>query len=346
MNVIVMIPSLNPGDMLLQVVESIRAQGFSRILIINDGSNEEHLRVFKRLEESGCAVIHHAVNLGKGRALKTGFNHVMKYMADACGVVTCDADGQHEPADIKAVAQAMLDNPGKVVLGARKFFEANVPLPNLMGNTITRLAFLLLTGLSYGDTQCGLRAFPLSVLPDMMKVEGERFEYENVMLLAFRKNRQDYIEVPMRAAYETVEHGKISHFNRLLDPIRIYRKIFGFAAAPAFSGLLASAAYMIAEPYLRQDWIVPTAALCAAAGMLLLWLLSPARAVRALAETLCITALTAGLMWLLLLVPGIMPLGAWWLTALLCAPIAYNLWLIAKYGKRPIRNKVDADKNI
>jgi glycosyltransferase involved in cell wall biosynthesis len=340
MNVIVMIPSLNPGEMLEKVVENIRAQGFSRFLIVNDGSDAGHMPVFDRLEKAGCAVVHHAMNLGKGRALKTGFNHAMKYMADAAGVVTCDADGQHDPEAIKAVAQTMLGNPGKIVLGVRKFFEAKVPLPNLFGNTITRLAFLLLTGLAYGDTQCGLRAFPISALPRMMEVAGERFDYENVMLLDFRKNRQDYIEVPMRASYETVQDGKISHFNRLLDPIRIYRKIFGFAAAPIFSGVAASVAYMLAVPWFSPGWAVPAAALCALGGMLTLWLLSALRPLRALAAAVAAVALEVDLLWLLLLVPGLSPAGAWWLSALVCGPIVYNIWLFAKYGKRPVRIKL------
>lgn len=342
MNVIVMIPSLNPDEMLLSVVKNIRAAGFERFLIVNDGSRQECLRVFDELERSGCTVVHHAVNLGKGRALKTGFNYAMKYMADAAGVVTCDADGQHEPSAIMAVTRTMLDNPGKVVLGVRKFFEAKVPLANLIGNTLTRLAFVLLTGLSYGDTQCGLRAFPMSVLPEMMKVDGERFDYENVMLLAFRKSRQDYIEVPMRAVYETVDQGKKSHFNKLLDPIRIYKKLLGFASVPIFCGLLASILFMMLAPYVSQSWAVPAAGLSALAGLLALWLLSPARhAAASAAMAVGISALCTGFLWLLHGVLGIPPIGAWWLAAVVIGPLSYALWLAARYGKRPKRTKMD-----
>lgn len=341
MNVIIMIPSLNPDSMLLDVVENIKKEGFSRFLIINDGSKAECLPIFDALEESGCTVIHHAVNLGKGRALKTGFNHALKYMGDAAGVVTCDADGQHEPSAIKNVVQTMLANPDKVILGVRKFFEAKVPIANLFGNTITRLAFVLLTGLSFGDTQCGLRAFPMSSLPGMMAVAGERFEYENVMLLSFRENKQDYIETPMRADYEVVQGGKKSHFNKLLDPIRIYKKLLGFAAVPIFCGMLASVIFMIAAPYLAPSWVVPAAGLSALAGLLALWLLSPARHPAASAAmAVGISAICAGLVWLLASVCGFTPIGAWWLMAIPVGPQAYSLWLAARYGKRPKRTKI------
>lgn len=342
MNVVIMIPSLNPDSMLLHVVESIRKEGFTRFLIINDGSKADCLPVFDELEKSGCTVIHHAVNLGKGRALKSGFNHVMKYMADAAGVITCDADGQHEPSAIRHVTETMLANPGKVVLGVRKFFEAKVPALNLFGNTVTRLAFLLLTGLSFGDTQCGLRAFPMKVLPDMMDVIGERFDYENVMLLDFRKKHIEYAEVPMRAVYETVQHGKISHFNKLLDPIRIYKKLLGFAAVPIFCGFLASALFMILAPYqVGTVAVTLVAGLTALAGLLALWLLSPARrAFASAAMAIGISALCAGLVWLLHGMLGLPPIGAWWLMAVPVGPLAYSLWLHARHGRKPTRTKL------
>ncbi len=341
MNVVIMIPSLNPDQMLLHVVESIRNEGFERFLIINDGSKPDCLAVFDELERCGCTVIHHAINLGKGRALKTGFNYTLKYMADAAGVITCDADGQHEPSAIRMVAETMLSHPNHVVLGVRKFFEAKVPALNLFGNTITRLAFVLLTGLAFGDTQCGLRAFPMKTLPALMETVGERFEYENVMLLDFRTKHINYIEVPMRAVYETVQHGKISHFNKLLDPIRIYKKLLGFAVSPIVCGLLASVLFMILVPYASGvsavTWIAGVSALV---GLLALWLVSPSRRAAVPAVmAIGFTALCAGLVWLLHGLLGLPPIGAWWLMAIPVGPLAYASWLHARYGRKPTRIK-------
>ncbi len=342
MNVVIMIPSLNPDEMLLRVVDSIRKEGFKRFLIVNDGSKPDCLPIFDELERSGCIVIHHAVNLGKGRALKTGFNHAMKYLADAAGVITCDADGQHEPSAIRNVAETLLAHPDHVVLGVRKFFEAKVPVLNLFGNTITRLAFALLTGLGFGDTQCGLRAFPMQALPAFMETMGERFEFENVMLLDLRTKHINYIEVPMRAVYETVQNGKLSHFNKLLDPIRIYKKLLGFAAAPIVCGLLASALFMILVPYATDvNAVTWTAGVSAVAGLLLLWLAAPARrAAVSAAMTIGITALCTGLVWLLHSVLGLPPIGAWWLMAVPVGPLAYSIWLHARFGRKPTRLKM------
>ena len=341
MNVVVMIPSLNPSRLLLSVVEAIRAEGFQRFLIIDDGSSPKYREIFDELEEQGCTVIRHAVNLGKGRALKTGFNHVMAYMPGVDGVVTCDSDGQHEPQAIRSVAEAMINNPGHIVLGVRKFFEAKVPLTNLFGNTVTRAAFALLTGLSFGDTQCGLRAFPADSLKIMMRVAGERFEYENVMLLDFRRFRLDYTEVPIRAVYETVQQGKLSHFNKLVDPIRIYRKLLGFAVAPIVCGSIASVAFMLAAPALTGVWVPAAAGLAALLGLIILALASPARRAAASATmALAVSALCAGLVWVLTAFAGFPAIGAWWLMAVPVGPLAYALWLRTRYGKKPKRVKV------
>jgi len=56
-------------------------------------------------------LVHHAVNLGKGAALKTGMNYALVHFPNCCGVVTADADGQHHPEDIVRVAQRLRSIP-------------------------------------------------------------------------------------------------------------------------------------------------------------------------------------------------------------------------------------------
>ena len=164
-------------------------------------------------------MIYHAVNLGKGRALKTGFNHALNKYRDLLGVVACDADGQHPAETVKKAAGAMREHPDKLILGTRRFFKGkNVPISNLMGNMITIFIFKILTGLSFLDTQCGLRAFPKSVMQKLIKTPGERFEYENIMLLDLRTQRISYCEIPMDAIYFE-EEKHTSHFNKLKDSL-------------------------------------------------------------------------------------------------------------------------------
>ena len=104
-------------------------------------------------------LLRHAVNLGKGAALKTAFNYVLCAMPDAAGVVTADADGQHAPEDIARVAEALAAQPDALVLGARAF-GADVPLRSRFGNIVTRGIMHALLGRKLADTQTGLRGIP------------------------------------------------------------------------------------------------------------------------------------------------------------------------------------------
>ena len=72
MKISVIIPSLNPDDKLTEVVKGLLAEGFNDIIIVNDGSDENHMEPFKEASKhSEVTVLTHSVNCGKGRALKT-----------------------------------------------------------------------------------------------------------------------------------------------------------------------------------------------------------------------------------------------------------------------------------
>ena len=127
-------------------------------------------------------------NRGKGHALKTGFEYILNNTNESIGVVTADADGQHLVKDILSIAAEVYNQKDKIVLGERKFV-GKVPLRSKVGNTATRGIFTLVSGQKILDTQTGLRGFPIKLLPWLLSVEGERFEYEMNMLLEAGKIR-------------------------------------------------------------------------------------------------------------------------------------------------------------
>src|ERR1043165_6930253 len=87
-----LIPAFNPGSTLLATVDDLAGLGFRDFVVVNDGSQAESECIFDRLAaREGCVVLRHAVNLGKGRALKTGLNHFLLHFPDRRGVVTVDA---------------------------------------------------------------------------------------------------------------------------------------------------------------------------------------------------------------------------------------------------------------
>ena len=186
-NVSVVLPSLDPDEKLLAVIDGLLEYGFTDIILINDGSKPENMHYFETAAtHPEVHLLHHPVNRGKGAALKTAFAWFLENRPEGAGVVTVDGDNQHHPADTKACAVHMLET-GNIVLGVRDFSLPEVPSRSRFGNRTTSLIFKMFVGMTISDTQTGLRAFPRAQVEQMLAVTGERFEYETNMLLQMKK---------------------------------------------------------------------------------------------------------------------------------------------------------------
>lgn len=229
----VAIPSLNPDGKLVSLVEGLVSAGFENILIINDGSAPSYDGFYQKAEELGAVVIRHAVNLGKGRAMKTAFNYLLNQNGEDALAVFADSDGQHTPKDILAAADLLKENPDKLVMGCRRFDDKKIPLRSRFGNIMTRNVFKILCGVSVSDTQTGLRGLSGSLMKKFIATKGERFEFEMNMLIDSREKEVEILETPIETIY--IEENKTSHFNPIRDSLRIYSVFAKFI----FSSLLS-----------------------------------------------------------------------------------------------------------
>lgn len=117
------------------------------------------------LKHSGgpeCEILVHAVNLGKGRALKDAFNYYLNYFStEYRGVITADSDGQHTVEDILKLDHLLGQYPDSLILGSRDFSLRSVPLKSRFGSKLTRVVMKILIGGGISDTQTGLSQIPL-----------------------------------------------------------------------------------------------------------------------------------------------------------------------------------------
>jgi putative flippase GtrA len=221
------VPAYRPGRSLVDLVGALAEAQVPAIVVVDDGSGPEHQGVFEAVQAlPRVHVLKHAVNLGKGAALKTGINHVLCALPEAAGIVTADADGQHHPSDIVRVARKLEANPQALVLGVRDF-SSEVPLRSRLGNTMTRGIVRLVIGQRLSDTQTGLRGIPRALLPRLLRIVSSGYEFELDMLIAAKHQGCPVLQVSIRTIYE---HGNpSSHFNPLLDSMRIYFVLFRFS---------------------------------------------------------------------------------------------------------------------
>lgn len=249
-NAVILIPTLNPDRRLVTYVHNLVTYGFQKILIIDDGSNKETKEIFSDIvflvdEKIDITILEHAVNLGKGRALKDGINYYLTHLKDQykdCnGVITVDSDGQHSIEDVIRINNALADTVDKkLVLGCRDFDLDFIPFKSKFGNKLTRVIFRFCFGTDVKDTQTGLRGFTNVLLPDLLELYGERFEYETNVLIECVKNEVGLEQITIQTIYENGNEG--THFDPIRDSVKIYRLIlkrfFSYVAASFSSSLI------------------------------------------------------------------------------------------------------------
>ena len=261
---VIVIPSLNPSEQLAHLTESLIQRGYSNIIVVDDGSNPLNYRsIFEGLNErKEVVLLTHAVNQGKGRALKTAFNYILSHAqkySQIAGIITVDGDGQHKVDDIdKCVLAFEKENSLKtsensIVLGCRCFDQdAHIPFRSWLGNKCTKIILRYLCNINISDSQTGLRVFPLNLLPRLMAISGERYEYETNMLLELAEENTKMVEVPISTIYEN--NNAASHFNPIRDSARIYGVILKYSMASMLSACLDYLVFAVLKPYCNSVW--------------------------------------------------------------------------------------------
>lgn len=235
--VMVLIPALDPPEKFVEYVSQLIEAGFHDIVVVDDGSSSSDC--FEKIRSKGCVVLQHSVNEGKGQALKTGFSYYKANFdySKYAGVITADSDGQHLCADVRQLSEALEEGSEKLLLGARDFSLPQVPPKSRFGNKMTSWIFQYLLGIKIKDTQTGLRGIPNALIDDCLLVPGKRFEYETSMLTEVGK-KAGIREIPIETVYYEDNAG--THFNPIVDSIKIYKTIFGTFFRYLFSSLSSS----------------------------------------------------------------------------------------------------------
>lgn len=164
-DVVVIIPAHNEVETTGDVIRAVRAQGLP-VVLVDDGSTDGTREVAER---AGAAVLRLSVNLGVGAALRCGFRYAVENGYRVA--IQCDADGQHDPADVPALLQAMQEEHAHLVIGNR--FGGDRPndvsrarrlVMRILARVATRAA-----GRPIGDATSGFRAVSVPLLNEFAR---------------------------------------------------------------------------------------------------------------------------------------------------------------------------------
>ncbi|MDR1873231.1 MAG: bifunctional glycosyltransferase family 2/GtrA family protein [Deltaproteobacteria bacterium] len=217
----VLIPAYQPDEKLRLLVERLmEIQAFGQVILVNDGSSPEKTEVFEPFRGAeGVTVLDHAVNRGKGQALKTGLNHfLLTAPPETPGIVSCDADGQHLTSDVIKVAETGA-RENSFTLGVRSLGQGT-PFRSKFGNMVTAGLFSLFTGYRLKDTQTGLRYYPRDKVAVFLQTPYDRFDYEFASLVKYVSDHPGQTkQEPIETVY--LEANASSHYRVLADSLTI-----------------------------------------------------------------------------------------------------------------------------
>jgi uncharacterized protein (DUF2062 family) len=203
------IPCFDHHDRVAAVAAAARAH--CPVIVVDDGS------VPALPQLPGCSVVRLDQNLGKGAALRAGFNRAA---ADGfTHAATLDADGQHCADDLPRFLAAAQAQPEALVVGVRDFHASGAPAGRRRSNAVSSFWFHVETGVKLGDTQCGFRCYPLA-LTQKLKTRSERYAFELEFMVRASWIGVPIVPVPLVCSYQP-EHLRESHFRPVVDLTRI-----------------------------------------------------------------------------------------------------------------------------
>jgi glycosyltransferase involved in cell wall biosynthesis len=213
--IVALIPGYNEGPRIASVVRG--ALEHLPVIVVDDGSVDD---TADRAREAGATVIELRPNAGKGAALRAGFRRALNEGYDA--VLTLDADGQHDAAEIPAFLAAFaVDPPPDLVIGRRNF-RAMPPIRRL-SNVVGGRAFSWAVGREIADNQSGYRLIGRRIIEATIDSDERGFEFEVEMITTCIRLGGTIAWVPIRTIYA----GAPSHIQpvgHLRSFVRIVRK--------------------------------------------------------------------------------------------------------------------------
>lgn len=215
----VVIPGINEEKYIGAVLSKVR-KITQNIVVVDDGSTDDFARIAKRYTPH---VISHAVNLGKGAALRTGCEYAFKTL-DASAVIFMDSDDQHDPQDLVRFFEA-LDQKHQVIFGVRAF-DQNMPLIRIITNRFASLLIKLLFGRYIPDIPSGYKALTKRAYQKLCW-ESTDYSVEIEIAVKVAKNRLNFVCVPVKTIYHDLDRGMT-----FLDTLTMFGKLIVWRLQP------------------------------------------------------------------------------------------------------------------
>lgn len=213
------VPCYNVGDACKPVLTNV-LRHIDLCVAVDDGSTDNTASIIQQLKLPGLELVKHPGNLGKGRALITGFRHAMESHPELDSIITLDGDGQHDPNLIPNFIQQHEQENADLVYGNRMTDLRAMPRHRRWLNALSNNLVSGICKMRIHDSQCGFRLYSMNLLRLVLnELKSERYELETEILIRACKKELRISWVPIPTIY-SAETTALSHHS-LSDVIRI-----------------------------------------------------------------------------------------------------------------------------
>lgn len=192
----IVIAAFNEAGCIATVVTELRALAYPLVIVVDDGSPDDTAELARL---AGATVLRHYVNRGQGAALQTGITYALARGAEV--IVTFDADGQHDAADLPAMIGPVAGGEVHICLGSR-FLEKRAEMPRLR-RLLLRAAVLftrMTSRVKLTDAHNGFRAFSRQAAQSI-DIQLDRMAHASEIVDQFYQSGLPFREIPVRVHY-------------------------------------------------------------------------------------------------------------------------------------------------
>jgi len=218
----VFIPAYNEEETIGEVIASLKNLNVDLIIyVVDDGSQDG---TFEKARNAGAIVIRHPMNLGGGAAIKTAFMVALKKNYNF--IVTMDADGQHEPADLPNLLQAV--KTADFVIGSRFMNRKRPEMPAYRLVGVIFMSWLLrkIIKIELTDATSCYRVYKLSIIRKMLPYLRENQYYALETLILAKKFDAIITEVPITNRLRKKGYSKKGSFKYGFNLMKVILRNF------------------------------------------------------------------------------------------------------------------------
>jgi glycosyltransferase involved in cell wall biosynthesis len=182
----IVIAAYNEENNIRSVIVGLKDEGYKNIIVVDDGSKDKTNEISKT---EGVIALKHMINCGQGAALQTGMSYALLDGADY--IVHFDADGQHNPKEIKYMLEPIMNKEVDATLGSRFIKKQKIPFSRKIMLKGGILAILLFYGVKLSDAHNGFRAFSREGAKKIA-IKSDRMEHASKIIKNGRKGQGSF----------------------------------------------------------------------------------------------------------------------------------------------------------